>query len=125
MNSDEILIVQYQVPIKQQKADILREQILKQKESGVILLPYYCSVISKPKDIDIQVELEKEDEITPWDFIDNSNYSSFDSQGKERLIFCTECGCNVEHYDAQYQYCPYCGKRHYFEKEVIDEADRR
>lgn len=117
MNSDEILIIRCQIPIKEQKIDALRRRILDQKESGVILLPYYCSVISKPKDIDIQVELEKEDEITPWDFIDNSNHSPFDSQGKERMIFCTECGIYVEHYDAQYQYCPYCGKRHYFEKE--------
>jgi DNA-directed RNA polymerase subunit RPC12/RpoP len=118
MKNDELLIIQYQAPISKLKAYDFHEQILKQKETGVILLPYYCSVISKPKDIDIQVELKK-DKTTPWDFIDNGNYSPFDSEGKERLIFCTECGCNVEHYDAQYQYCPYCGKRHYFEKEVI------
>lgn len=116
MKSDELLIIQYPYRMSQQRVDTLREQILKQRETGVILLSDFCTVVTKPKDTDIQVELEKEDEITPWDFIDNSNYSPFDSQGKERLIFCTECGCNIEHYDTQYQYCPYCGKRHYFEK---------
>ena len=117
MTKDEILIIQYPFRMRQQSADALRKQILMQKEVGVILLPDFCSVVTKPKDTDIQVELEKEEKVsTPWDFIDNNNYSIFDSQGKERLIFCTECGCNIEHYDAQYQYCPYCGKRHYFEK---------
>lgn len=117
MKSDEILIIQYPYRMSKLGVDTLREQILKQKETGVILLSDFCTVVTKPKDTDIQVELEKDDEITPWDFIDNNNYSIFDSQGKERLLFCTECGCNIEHYDPMYQYCPYCGKGHYFEKE--------
>ena len=116
MNNDEILIIQCLVPLKPQKLDTLREKILKQKETGVILLPYYCTVVTKPKDIDIQAEEEKENEITSWDFIDNHNHSPFDSDGMPRLIFCTKCGRNINHYDTQYQYCPYCGKKHYFEK---------
>ena len=116
MNRDEILIIQYPFRMSQQRVDTLREQILKQKETGVILLSDFCTVVTKPKDIDIQVELEEEGP-TPWDFVDNNMYSPFDSQGKERLLFYTECGITIgEHYDPMYQYCPYCGKRHYFEK---------
>lgn len=59
MKNDEILIIKCQIPMKPQKFDTFREQILKQKESGVILLPPYCTVVTKPKDIDIQVEEDK------------------------------------------------------------------
>ena len=59
MKSDEILIIQYPYRMSQQRADLIREQILEQKESGVILLADFCTVITKPKDIDIKVELEK------------------------------------------------------------------
>lgn len=61
MTNDELLIIQYQIPVKPQKANDLREKILKQKEDGVILLPYYCNVITKPKDIDIQVQSKAQD----------------------------------------------------------------
>lgn len=59
MKNDEILIIRCQIPMKPQKADILRKQILEQKETGVILLPNYCTVVTKPKDIDIQVEQQE------------------------------------------------------------------
>lgn len=61
MNSDEILIIQYPYTMSQQRVDTLREQILKQKESGVILLPNLCTVVTKPKEVDIQVEVKKDD----------------------------------------------------------------
>lgn len=61
MNSDEILIIQYPYRMSQQKANDLRELILKQKETGVILLPHYCTVIIKPKDIDIKVQSKAQD----------------------------------------------------------------
>ncbi|MBP5596254.1 MAG: hypothetical protein J6Y02_12785 [Pseudobutyrivibrio sp.] len=77
MNSDEILIIQCQIPMKPQKFDIFREQILKQKASGVILLPPYCTVITKPKDI--QVEVEKEDTAClKWLNLDGTSAAVFD-----------------------------------------------
>lgn len=70
MNTDEILIVQYPFRMTKDRQMILHRNILEQKATGVILLPDYCRVITKPKDIDIQVELEPEEPSTPWGFID-------------------------------------------------------
>lgn len=55
MNNGEILIIQYPYRMSRQTVDTLREQILKQKESGVILLSDICKVVAKPKDVDVQV----------------------------------------------------------------------
>lgn len=63
MENNEILIIQCQVSMNPQKLDALREQILKQKETGVILLPYYCTAVTKPKDIDI-LEEHKDQDVT-------------------------------------------------------------
>lgn len=35
----------------------LRQQIIKQKEEKVVVLPYYCEAIIAPEDVDIRVEL--------------------------------------------------------------------
>lgn len=59
MTNDEILIVQYPFRMTKDRQMILHRNILEQKATGVILLPDYCKVITKPKDIDIQVELEE------------------------------------------------------------------
>ena len=117
MKNDEILIIKYPYRMSQQRADILRKQILEQKESGVILLHDFCSVVTAPKDMDIQVELEKEDDSTPWQFIDNLSYSSLDPASKEWFLFCDGCGITIEHWDAFFKCCPYCGKKHTFDKE--------
>lgn len=93
MNSDELLIIQYPYRMSQQRVDALREQILKQRESGVILLSDFCTVVTKPKDIDIQVELEKENKACPcWDCMHFS---------KEGMGYCTihpdcygDCACD-------------------------------
>ena len=34
----------------------LRQQIIKQKEEKVVVLPYYCDVIIAPEDVDIKIE---------------------------------------------------------------------
>ena len=117
MKSDEILIIQYPYRMSQQRVDALREQILKQKETGVIMLSDFCNVVTKPKDTDIQVELEKEDEPTPWLFINNPNYSPFDSESKAHSLFCDGCGITINHWDTFFTHCPYCGKKHTFDKE--------
>lgn len=38
----------------------LRQQIIKQKEEGVVVLPYFCEAIIAPEDVDIRVEEEEE-----------------------------------------------------------------
>lgn len=116
MNNDEILIIQYPYRMSQQRVDTLREQILKQKESGVILLSDICTVVTKPKDVDVQVEL-KEDEPTPWSFVNNPCYSSLDPGSKESALFCDECGITINVWDPGFFYCPYCGKKHTFKEE--------
>ena len=113
MKSDEILIIQYPYKMSQQRVNVLRENILKQKESGVILLADFCTVITKPKDIEVQVELE-EDKPTPWVFVNNPCYSSIDPSSKESSLFCDECGITIRNWDALYTCCPYCGKKHTF-----------
>lgn len=34
----------------------LRQQIIKQKEEKVVVLPYYCEAIIAPEDVDIRIE---------------------------------------------------------------------
>lgn len=34
----------------------LRQQIIKQKEEKVVVLPYYCEAIIAPEDVDIRFE---------------------------------------------------------------------
>ena len=117
MNNDEILIIRYPYTMKQQKAAEIRERVLKQREDGVILLPDFCTVVTKPKDVDIQVE-HKEDEPTLWSVVENQCYSPFDPSSKEAYLFCDECGITIYNWDALYKCCPYCGKKHTFNKEV-------
>lgn len=118
MKSDEILIIKYPYRMSKQRADILRKQILEQKETGVILLQDFCSVVTKPKDMDIQVELKKEDEPTPWQFVENTCYSPFDPTSKEHFLFCDGCGITINYWDSfAFKHCPYCGKKHTFEED--------
>lgn len=117
MKNDEILIIKYPYRMTQQRADILRKQILEQKESGVILLQDFCSVVTAPKDMDIQVELEKEDDPTPWQFVESSCYSPVNQLSKEYHAFCDGCGITLNHWDTFFKHCPYCGKKHTFEED--------
>jgi hypothetical protein len=34
----------------------LRQQIIKQKEEKIVVLPYFCEVIIAPEDVDIRIE---------------------------------------------------------------------
>lgn len=104
MKNDEILIIQCQIPMKPQKLDILLEQILKQKGTGVILLPYYCTAITKPKDIDIQVEVEKENKACPcWDC------KHFFKEGMGHCTIHPDCygDCACDDYAAEESPVPY------------------
>lgn len=46
------------VYIKPQVLDQIREEIMEQKEEGVILIPSFFEVIAAPKDVTIKVEGE-------------------------------------------------------------------
>ena len=117
MTDKEILVLTPSYKVKEQDLIRVRLDVKKQLRYGnVVTVPFGWKVVIKPSDIEIKVA-EPEEGPTPWDFVCNNMYSPFDSQGKERLLFCTECGINIgEHYSPMYQYCPYCGKRHYFEE---------
>jgi hypothetical protein len=58
MNKDDILIIKYPFMMTQSRINMLRDGILKQKETGVIVLPDYCEVVIAPKDVEIKVEME-------------------------------------------------------------------
>jgi hypothetical protein len=39
----------------------LRQQIIKQKEEKVVVLPYFCEAIIAPEDVDIRIEEAADD----------------------------------------------------------------
>lgn len=114
MNKDEVLIIKSQFPIKPEKADKVYKKLIEQMETGVILIPYGYEVIIAPKDTEIKVEMENKELSSPWAFVDNPNYSPFDSTSKQFNLFCDECGEHIEKWDDFYARCPYCGKKHTF-----------
>lgn len=61
MTKDEILIVQAPYPLRSKAAKEMHDQLMSQKESGVIILPYGWTAIVKPKDLIIGVETEGND----------------------------------------------------------------
>ena len=53
----EILVIKVnQFNLSPQDMHNLRQQIIKQKEEKVVLLPYYCEAIIVPEDVDIRFE---------------------------------------------------------------------
>ena len=62
MKSDEILIIQYPYKMSKMNVDALRERILKQKEEGVILISDFCTVVTKPKSTDVDIQVVSFDE---------------------------------------------------------------
>ena len=53
----EILVIKVnQFNLSPQDMHNLRQQIIKQKEEKVVLLPYYCEAIVVPEDVDIRFE---------------------------------------------------------------------
>lgn len=51
-----ILVVKCNIALSAQSMETLKNGILKQKENGVICLPYYCDVLVLPEDTDIKME---------------------------------------------------------------------
>lgn len=56
MRKDEILVVTVNAFMHKDDLENLQRRILKQKESGVIVLQNFCTVQIAPKDIEIKVE---------------------------------------------------------------------
>lgn len=54
--SDILVIKINQLNLSPEAMHNLRQQIIKQKEEKVVLLPYYCEPIIVPEDVDIRVE---------------------------------------------------------------------
>lgn len=53
----EILVIKTnQFKLSPEDMHKLRQQIIKQKEEKVVLLPYYCEAIVVPEDVDIRFE---------------------------------------------------------------------
>lgn len=51
MNENNVLILQCDVVLKNYEMNELYDTILKQKEQGVILLPYYVKVANVPEEV--------------------------------------------------------------------------
>lgn len=54
--SDILVIKTNQFKLSPEDMHKLRQQIIKQKEEKVVLLPYYCEAIVVPEDVDIRFE---------------------------------------------------------------------
>lgn len=54
--NNELLIVKLNMHLRAKDIQRIRESILKQKETGLVILPAFCDVIQVPKDIEIRVE---------------------------------------------------------------------
>lgn len=52
----DILVVRTTVHVKKEALDILRDDILAQKEKGVIVLPFFCRAMLVPDDVEVLVE---------------------------------------------------------------------
>lgn len=59
MTDNEILIVQVSLMVPQVKINELREQIKKQIKEKVVVLPYYATAMTAPKDVMIKFEKDE------------------------------------------------------------------
>ena len=62
MNKDEILILKPLFPVKPDAAHDIREKVFKQMEEGIVLLPFGYEVIVEPKQIDIEIGTDKDED---------------------------------------------------------------
>lgn len=62
MNKDEILILKPLFPVKPNVAHDIREMVFKQMEEGIVLLPFGYKVIVEPKQIDIEIGTDKDED---------------------------------------------------------------
>lgn len=58
----EILVIKVnQLNLSPEGMHNLRQQIIKQKEEKVVVLPYFCEAIIAPEDVEIRVEEAADD----------------------------------------------------------------
>lgn len=62
MNKDEVLILKPQFPVKPEKANDIRKQLIEQMETGIILLPFGYEVIVEPKQIEVKIGTDKDED---------------------------------------------------------------
>ena len=59
---NEILVIKVnQLNLSPEDMHNLRQQIIKQKEEKVVVLPYFCEAIIAPEDVDIRIEEAADD----------------------------------------------------------------
>ena len=56
MMDNDILVVKVNMFLKNKEAEAVRQHILEQRKTGVIVLPTYCEAIIVPKDVEIKFE---------------------------------------------------------------------
>lgn len=56
----DILIVKINMFLRDKEINTIRNYILTQRDTGLIILPPYCEPVLVPKDVEIQFEEEKE-----------------------------------------------------------------
>lgn len=59
MTKEEIIVIKINAIISPEQKEELRKSIIKQKETGVVILPYFAEAIITPKDIEIKIKDEK------------------------------------------------------------------
>ena len=53
---NDILVIKVNMFLKNKEQEAVRQHILEQRKTGVIVLPPYCEVIMVPKDVEIKFE---------------------------------------------------------------------
>jgi hypothetical protein len=53
---NDILVVKVNMFLKNKELEAVRQYILEQRKTGVIVLPLYCEAIMVPKDVEIKFE---------------------------------------------------------------------
>jgi hypothetical protein len=61
MDKSEVLVITPQVPMGARDINYARELILKQKEEGVVMLPFGYKVLIKPHDVEIELGPDKDE----------------------------------------------------------------
>lgn len=62
MDNNEVLVIVPEIPMGERDMSYTRELIKKQKEEGVVLLPFGYKVLVKPKDVEIELGPDKDEE---------------------------------------------------------------
>ena len=53
---NDILVIKVNMFLKNKEQETVRQHILEQRKTGVIVLPPYCEAVMVPKDVEIKFE---------------------------------------------------------------------